>query len=262
MPERHDDETATGRSPRPADSVASKLKTPRFLESATVKLGHTFGEGLDDLARRRSRQHLRHVGWEAALDAIAGRLRARKRAPPRAGKRRRDPDRRRRRRCPRSPTSCSRHVPRAPDRLVLHARVRTAPRRGAGWCCATCSPSSRSGRRPHALVGRSAVAALPPVAPRRAQGASRPDAEHAKIRVQARPESGHALPPREDDRDRRPVAFVGGIDLTSEAGDRFDTNRHPPRAASRLARRVGADRRAGGRRRRRALPPALARGVG
>ena len=69
MPERHDDETATGRSPRPADSVASKLKTPKFLESATVKLGHAFGEGLDDLARRRSRQHLRHAGWERALDA-------------------------------------------------------------------------------------------------------------------------------------------------------------------------------------------------
>jgi phosphatidylserine/phosphatidylglycerophosphate/cardiolipin synthase-like enzyme len=27
------------------------------------------------------------------------------------------------------------------------------------------------------------------------------------------------------------VAFVGGIDLTSESGDRFDTNRHPPRAS-------------------------------
>src|SRR6266478_5099634 len=26
------------------------------------------------------------------------------------------------------------------------------------------------------------------------------------------------------------VAFVGGIDLTSESGDRFDTNQHPPRA--------------------------------
>jgi phosphatidylserine/phosphatidylglycerophosphate/cardiolipin synthase-like enzyme len=27
------------------------------------------------------------------------------------------------------------------------------------------------------------------------------------------------------------VAFVGGIDLTSESGDRFDTNRHPPRVS-------------------------------
>jgi phosphatidylserine/phosphatidylglycerophosphate/cardiolipin synthase-like enzyme len=69
MSERHDDETATGRSPRPADSVASTLKTPRLLESATVKVGHAFGERLDDLARRRSRHHLRHTGWEHALDA-------------------------------------------------------------------------------------------------------------------------------------------------------------------------------------------------
>src|SRR4029450_879798 len=27
------------------------------------------------------------------------------------------------------------------------------------------------------------------------------------------------------------VAFVGGLDLTSESGDRFDFNRHPPRAS-------------------------------
>ena len=56
------------------------------------------------------------------------------------------------------------------------------------------------------------------------------------------------------------VAFVGGIDLTSESGDRYDTNEHPPRARRRLARRVRAHRRPGGRRRRRALPHALARG--
>jgi phosphatidylserine/phosphatidylglycerophosphate/cardiolipin synthase-like enzyme len=69
MPERHDDDIATGRTPRPADSVASALKTPRFLEPATVKLGHAFGDRLDRLTRRRSRQRLRHVGWEHALDA-------------------------------------------------------------------------------------------------------------------------------------------------------------------------------------------------
>jgi phosphatidylserine/phosphatidylglycerophosphate/cardiolipin synthase-like enzyme len=86
MSERHDDDTATGRSPRPADSVASKLKPPRFLESATVKLGHAFGEGLDDLARRRSRQYLRHVGWERALDASTLGF-ARGTFPPRQGNR-------------------------------------------------------------------------------------------------------------------------------------------------------------------------------
>ena len=56
------------------------------------------------------------------------------------------------------------------------------------------------------------------------------------------------------------VAFVGGIDLTSEAGDRFDSSDHPARAIDRLARRLRADRRPGGAGRRRALPHALARG--
>jgi len=68
MPDRHDDKLATGRTPRPADSVASTLKTPRFLEAATVKLGHALGGRLDDLSRRRSRQRLRHVGWQRAFD--------------------------------------------------------------------------------------------------------------------------------------------------------------------------------------------------
>ena len=55
------------------------------------------------------------------------------------------------------------------------------------------------------------------------------------------------------------VAFVGGIDLTSESGDRYDTNDHPSRARRhRLARRLRADRRPGSRRCRRALPYALA----
>ena len=56
------------------------------------------------------------------------------------------------------------------------------------------------------------------------------------------------------------VAFVGGIDLTSESGDRFDTSDHPARGRARLARRERADRGAGGRRRRGALPAALAGG--
>lgn len=69
MAERHEDDTATGRTPRPADSVASKLKTPRFLEPATVRIGRVFGERIDDAVRSRHRSRLRRVGWERALDA-------------------------------------------------------------------------------------------------------------------------------------------------------------------------------------------------
>lgn len=69
MPERHDDDVATGRSRRPADSVPGASPTPRFLESATVKIGHALGEGIDRGVRSRHRQRLRHFGWQKAVDA-------------------------------------------------------------------------------------------------------------------------------------------------------------------------------------------------
>ena len=69
MPEEHKDDISTGRTPRPADSVAGALKPPRFLESTTVKLGHAIGQRLDQAVRHRHRQRLQHVGWAHALDA-------------------------------------------------------------------------------------------------------------------------------------------------------------------------------------------------
>ena len=69
MAEHRDSDVSTGRTPRPADSVASALKTPRLFESTTVALGHRFGERLDQAVRSRHRQRLRHLGWERALDA-------------------------------------------------------------------------------------------------------------------------------------------------------------------------------------------------
>jgi phosphatidylserine/phosphatidylglycerophosphate/cardiolipin synthase-like enzyme len=53
------------------------------------------------------------------------------------------------------------------------------------------------------------------------------------------------------------VAFVGGIDLTDDGGDRFDSSAHEGEAQARLARRRGQARRPGGRRRGRPLRPAL-----
>jgi len=88
MPNEHDheDDVSTGRTPRPADSVAGPSTTPRFLESATVKLGHAFGERLDQAVRSRHRQRLKHVGWTHALDA-SGLAYARGTFPARAGNR-------------------------------------------------------------------------------------------------------------------------------------------------------------------------------
>ena len=56
------------------------------------------------------------------------------------------------------------------------------------------------------------------------------------------------------------VAFVGGIDLTLDGGDPFDTATPPRARRDRVARRCRANRGAGGRRRRGALPAPLARG--
>lgn len=68
MSEPDDARVGTGRSARPADSVAGVSSTPRFLERATVALGHAIGERIDRSVRGRNRLRLRAVGWERALD--------------------------------------------------------------------------------------------------------------------------------------------------------------------------------------------------
>ena len=56
------------------------------------------------------------------------------------------------------------------------------------------------------------------------------------------------------------VAFVGGIDLTTYAGDRLDSSEHPAARLDRLARRRRAHPGPGGRRRRRPLPAPMGGG--
>ena len=53
------------------------------------------------------------------------------------------------------------------------------------------------------------------------------------------------------------IAYVGGIDLTLDGGDPFDTSEHPARSRRRLARRGDSARGPDRRRRRGALPDAL-----
>ena len=93
-------------------------------------------------------------------------------------------------------------------------------------------------------------------------GDARPTDSAHEDPVRARCErAADALPPREDDRRRRPDRLRRrhrphlGV-----GGDRFDTNDHPARADVGWHDALRANRRAGGRRRRRALPHALARG--
>ncbi len=258
MPERHDDETATGRSPRPADSVASKLKTPRFLESATVKLGHAFGEGLDDLARRRSRQHLRHVGWERALDASQLGF-AHGSFPARQGNR------------------LDVLVDGSEALPAIAAELASAESyvHLTGWFF---SPELHLSRDDEPTIVRNLLAELaeridvrvlswkgapvPVFKPSQRDVREMLDAlaRHTKIEAHADGCTGftHCHHEKTIVIDGR-VAFVGGIDLTLDGGDPWDTPSHVARggigwhdAAVRLEGPVG-------RRRRAALPAALAR---
>ena len=188
--------------PRPADSVAARLKTPRFLESATVKLGHAFGERLDRAVRSRHRQRLRHVGWEHALDASELDVRARnvsgaRRQPPRPPRRRlggaaRDRGRAR-----------ARRVVRPSRRLVLLAGAAPLARRRADDRAQPARRARGARRRARALVEGRAGAALQAVAQRRSRDARRARAPHEDRGARRRLHGLRALPPREDDRDRR-----------------------------------------------------------
>ena len=117
----------------------------------------------------------------------------------------------------------------------------------------------RARRRARARVGRRAPAALPS-RPRRGAFDARQLVAGTRIEaLDARERPMHCHHEKLVDRRRR-VAFVGGIDLTSFAGDRLDSHDAPGPRRARLARRVRSARRPRRRRRRRALPAALARG--
>ena len=132
--------------------------------------------------------------------------------------------------------------------------------RGASRSCsATCSPSSRSvstcvysrGEAPrYRSSGRRG---------RPSGGAWTSSPWNAGPMCPRRPRAPHALPPREDDRDRRPRRVCRRH--RPQPGRRRPVRRATTRAGhARLARRRHTPRRAGGRRRRGAFPHALGRG--
>ena len=95
-------------------------------------------------------------------------------------------------------------VPRPSGRLVLHALVRARARRRSAGAARPALEAGRAHRRARAELGRRPAAALSAVASRRARDARparRPLAHAGRAR---RPRAPDALPPREDDRDRRP----------------------------------------------------------
>src|SRR5262249_10559198 len=87
----------------------------------------------------------------------------------------------------------------------------------------------RAGGGARARVGRRAVAALQALAQGRPRDAGRPRAWNADPDGARRPRAADALHHEKaiviDDR----VAYVGGIDLTTLAGNQWDTSEHPAR---------------------------------
>jgi phosphatidylserine/phosphatidylglycerophosphate/cardiolipin synthase-like enzyme len=225
MPGRDDDRVGTGRSARPADSVAGASSTPRFLERATVTLGHAVGERIDRSVRGRHRLRLRPLGWERALDA--SRLDyARGGFPAREGN--------------------------ALDVLVDGSEVLPAMARElsaaqeyvhlAGWFF---SPELYLSREEEPIVVRNLLAELaervevrllswkgaplPLFKPSQREVREMLDAltRHTKIEACADGCTGfmHCHHEKAIVIDGR-VAFVGGIDLTLDGGDPFDTPTH------------------------------------
>ena len=154
-----------------------------------------------------------------------------------------------------------RAVARPPHRLVLHARTSRSSATASRSSCATCSPSSPSGSTCACSSGRA----------RRCRSSARRAHEVRKMRdeliarhadpVRARrARTAAALPSREDDRDRRPrrLRRRHRPDLRGRRPLRHDRPSGARRRSAGTTPR--ADRGPGGRRRRRALPHALARG--
>ena len=250
------DSPSTGRSSGPADSVAGQLRTPRVLEDLGVKLGHTLGREIDRTIRNRHRRHLRRVGQEHALDAST--FDFAQGTPPRDG----------------NTIEVLIDGSEALPRMAADMAAATSHVHLTGWFL---SPELALSREEEPLVVRILLAELAEKvdvrvllwkgAPIPAFRPSRGDvremertlARHTKIRDRARLlHWSIALPPREDDRDRRPDRVRR---RHRPHPRRRRSVRHPesPRPRRhRLARRRGADRRAGRARRGGALPPALA----
>jgi phosphatidylserine/phosphatidylglycerophosphate/cardiolipin synthase-like enzyme len=223
-----DDSPSPTRSSGPADSVAGQLRPPRFLDHLTVRLGHAIGDQIDGLARHRHRRRLRRVGWEQALDGSELRFAAGT-TPPRDGN------------LLEVLIDGSEALPRMAEEIAgatSHVHL-------AGWFL---SPELELSREEEPLVVRTLLAEraeqidvrvllwkgalLPLFRPSRGDVRAMQQAltRHTKIACALDGCTGVSHCHHEkviliDDR----VAFVGGIDLTVDGGDPYDTPNHRAR---------------------------------
>lgn len=227
MAER-DDDLSTGRTPRPADSVPGLAPVPDVLERTREAVGHALGERLDRAVRHRHRDELARVGWVHALIADGAAF-ARDGAEPRPGN------------ALEVLIDGVEALPRIAEEL---ARAKSHVHL-TGWFL---SPELQLTREEEPVVVRNLLAELaeridvrvllwkgaPVPAFRPSRGDVRDVVEsltrHTKIRAAVDSCTGFTHCHHEktiviDDR----VAFVGGIDLTLDGGDPFDTPTHRAR---------------------------------
>ena len=223
-----DETPATGRSSGPADAVAGQARPPGFLNELPVKFGRVLGGRIDKAVSNRHRRHLRRAHWAHALDA-SGLDFAKETAPPRAGN-----------------TvevlidGCEALPRMAADMANASSHVHIT-----GWFL---SPELALSREEEPLVVRVLLAELAEKidvrvllwkgAPIPAFRPSRGDVRemeqaltrHSKIKSALDSCAGASHCHHEktiviDDR----IAYVGGIDLTLDGGDPYDTPNHRAR---------------------------------
>jgi phosphatidylserine/phosphatidylglycerophosphate/cardiolipin synthase-like enzyme len=221
-------EPETGRAKRPADAIPGLAPLPKLLEEAGVKVGSALGEGIDRAVRNRHRGRLRRAGWEHALDADGLEF-ATGGAPPRPGNA-----------IEILIDGCD-----ALQRIAEELQRARSHVHLTGWFL---SPNLHLTREDEPVVVRNLLAELaqkidvrvllwegapvPVFRPSRAdvRRASESLTRHTNISCALDSCTGLSHCHHEktiviDDR----VAFVGGIDLTLDGGDPFDTQNHNAR---------------------------------
>ena len=221
------DTPSTGRSSGPADSVAGQLRPPRILEDLGIKVGKTLGREIDRTIRNRHRRHLRRAGQEHALDATT--LDFAQGTPARDG----------------NTIEVLIDGSEALPRMAADMAAATSHVHLTGWFL---SPELALSREEEPLVVRILLAELaervdvrvllwkgapiPAFRPSRGdvREMERTLARHTKIKTALDSCTGASHCHHEktiviDDR----IAYVGGIDLTLDGGDPYDTPNHRAR---------------------------------
>ena len=219
---------STGRSGNPADAVPGSAPLPGFLDNITVKLGHLLGSRVDKAVCDRHRRHLERARWAHALDA-SDRNFAEGTFPPRSGNK----------------LEVLIDGSEALPRMAAEMAAATSHVHLTGWFL---SPELALSREEEPLVVRVLLAELaekvdvrvllwkgapiPAFRPSRAdvREMERALVRHSKIKSALDSCTGTSHCHHEktiviDDR----VAFVGGIDLTLDGGDPYDTPNHRAR---------------------------------